>query len=151
MSWIRRRGLLAVIAGSALALVAVQALPAQAASTPGASRHTPAATACAYTQVGFAYINNGSGTRLGSVELLYNSCTRDVYAHGTTYETCKSNGTNCVTADIMKPNSTIVARCESGHGGQPQETCNTAKVNDANTTHFAYGQVGVWAGFTRAF
>lgn len=151
MSWIRRRGWLGAIAGSAFAPLAIQALPAQAASTAAVSRHVPAATACAYTQVGFAYINNSSGTHLGSVELLYNSCTRDVYAHGTTYETCKSNGTNCVTADIMKPNSTIVASCESGHGGQPQETCNTAKVNDANTTHFAYAQVGVWAGWTPAF
>lgn len=146
--WVRRRSLLAAVGASALALLAVPSLPAQAAA---AAPVAPVATACGYVQVGFAYINKPGGAHLGSVALFYDSCTRDVYAHGTTYETCQSNGTNCVSADVMKPNSTIVASCESGHGGQPQETCNTAKVNDANTTHFAYGQVGVWAGWTAAF
>jgi hypothetical protein len=150
-----RRALLAAITGSAFALLAVQSLPAQAANgktAAGVSAASPASATCGTSVVGFAYINNGiTGNHLGSIELVYDSCTQYVWAHGTTYETCHSDGTNCVHAYVMDPDNSTDASCESGHNGQPQETCNTAKINDAGVRHFALGAIGVWEASTPLF
>jgi len=156
MSKIRHRSFLAAIGLSALALVLLQSLPAQAASGTAASSsvslHAQAAATCGYSVVEFTYVNEAGGTHLGSVELLYDPCTRDVYTHGTTYETCHSDGSGCIYASVTDPgDGSSDASCTSGHNGQPQETCNTGKVNDAGVTHEALGCIGVWCSWTKPF
>jgi hypothetical protein len=151
---VRRWSLPTAVTLSALAILAVQSLPAQAASGKTASSlavHTSASTACVYSVVDSRYIVNNNGTRIGSIQLLYNPCTRDVYAHGTTYLTCHSDGTGCVYAGILDYDLTYDATCTSGRNGQPQESCSTGLVNDANTQHAATADIDRWGASTGFF